>query len=786
MGNMKFCILTLKKMKTISKKLSELHSVENDQGASPDILMQLLDKNDATNRLLAKHPNASSELLERLSHSSDPATRKAVTSNPNTPTVVYIKLGQQFPKEFLTNPILDLLILENPDLLQEFSDNLLVQLVRKQECPEEFLIWASSHPSEKVQLAVAMNAKAPLMALSSLAMSKHKKVRGAIAQTQGLDPINDPEVAFRTAVEERLGSLELEEVQLAWANKDIGLPQWPFLPFPFRMETAKVDIWEIASNKRLPLEWLEKLSGINDPYIRIGVVQNPKVPIASIKAWQKNDVLIVRQAIAKDSKTPSDVLESLARDTEDLVRCLVAKNLNTEHLTLESLVHDKSTSVRSAVAKNDKLPIHIQEKLSKDSDYSVRVSVALNPNTSQAVLARLAEDKDINIVAHAAGNPNTERGVLESLAKATDALVRSYVGQNPKASKKILEELANDNEAAVRAAVANNPNTSATVLKALAASETVKVRKSVAENPNTDPLVLEILAKDADASVRVAVAINPRSSTTVLDGLAKDNAGAVRSSVAANANGKESTIGDLALDDEKKVAWCAINNPNIPKSFLLALSKHYKTKEVRLALAAHPRTPIEVLAKLAKDNDWEIRSSVAGNLSLTQPLLASMMCEGENEAVLSALLQNPSSSQELVAALAKIIIGGDPHSSAWYLAESVSASTSVKLALQGDDVLHFCGKNPNITVLSRRPTGVLFALCSDQKVEPSRIAKVAGSTDWLIRAAVARNTSTPPNMLKKLSVDTHPLVTALANQRLNREYAKSENRSSVAPLSSAN
>jgi len=773
-------------MTTTSKKSSVLFGVANDQGTSADVLMQLLDKSDAINRLLAKHTNASSELLEKLSHSSDSATRKAVTSNPNTPTVVYIKLGQQFPKEFLTNPVLDLLILENPNLLQEFSDNLLVQLVRKQECPEEFLIWASSHPSERVQLAVTMNSKAPPKALSSLGMSKHKRVKGAIAQTQGLNVINDPEVTFRTAVEERLGSLELEEVKVAWANKDIGLPQWPFLPFSFRMEMAKVDILGIASNHRIPLECLGKLSEINDPYIRIGVIKNRKTPIALIKKLQKDEALIVRQAIAKDSKTPVDVLESLARDFEDSVRSLVAKNLNTGQSILESLVNDKSTSVRSALAENANLPIHIQEKLSQNPDYSIRVSLALNPHTSQEVLARLAEDKDLNIVARVAGNPNTERGVLESLAKTTDVLVRSYIGQNPISSKSILKELANDNEVSVRVSVANNPNTSLTVLEEMAASETLWVKKSMAENPNTDPSLLEILAKDSDASVRFAVAINPRATTNVLERLAKDSFISVRSSVAANPNAKESTIEDLALDVEKKVAWCAINNPNIPKSFLLAFSKHYKTKEVRLSLAAHPRTPIEVLAKLAKDNDWEIRTKVAGNPSLTQPLLASMVCEGESEAVLSALLLNPSSSQKLVSALAEVIIGGDPRSSPWYLDECISASTSVKLALHGDDGLHFCGKNPNIVVLSRRPTGVLFALCSAQKVEATRITKVMGSTDWLIRAAVARNSCTPLNIVKKLSIDTHPLVSALAVKRLNTEYEKSENSSSIASLSSAN
>jgi len=51
--------------------------------AAPESLMALLNKDDATNRLLARHPRASAELLEKLSHSSDKATRSKVVLNPN-------------------------------------------------------------------------------------------------------------------------------------------------------------------------------------------------------------------------------------------------------------------------------------------------------------------------------------------------------------------------------------------------------------------------------------------------------------------------------------------------------------------------------------------------------------------------------------------------------------------------------------------------------------------------------------------------------------------------------
>ena len=102
-----------------------------DPQATPELLMAVLNKDDATNRLLAKHPRASAELLEKLSHSSDQATRRAVAGNPNTPPQIYVRLGQQFPKEFLANPMLDLLLMENPALIAEVPEALLIRLVKQ-------------------------------------------------------------------------------------------------------------------------------------------------------------------------------------------------------------------------------------------------------------------------------------------------------------------------------------------------------------------------------------------------------------------------------------------------------------------------------------------------------------------------------------------------------------------------------------------------------------------------------------------------------------------------------
>ena len=95
------------------------YSAARDPEASPEILLVILDKDHPTNRLLARHPRTSAELLEKLSHSGDKATRQAVASNPNATSQTCIRLGKQFPREPLANPSLDLLLMVNPDLLKQ-------------------------------------------------------------------------------------------------------------------------------------------------------------------------------------------------------------------------------------------------------------------------------------------------------------------------------------------------------------------------------------------------------------------------------------------------------------------------------------------------------------------------------------------------------------------------------------------------------------------------------------------------------------------------------------------
>lgn len=64
---------------------------------------------------LAASPDTSPEQLRELAAISSKSISFRVAANPNTPIDVLWKLGTKFPKQLLENPVLPLLLLENPN-----------------------------------------------------------------------------------------------------------------------------------------------------------------------------------------------------------------------------------------------------------------------------------------------------------------------------------------------------------------------------------------------------------------------------------------------------------------------------------------------------------------------------------------------------------------------------------------------------------------------------------------------------------------------------------------------
>ena len=127
------------------------------------------------NRSIALHGNASADVLRRLSVSNDRLTRRNVALNPQAPTDVLLKLAPTFAGEFFLNPVFDLLLMEDPKLLDGLPVGVMKNILKRPDCPESFLNWAARYGDKSHQLALVSRADLSRESLERIANGPHVK-----------------------------------------------------------------------------------------------------------------------------------------------------------------------------------------------------------------------------------------------------------------------------------------------------------------------------------------------------------------------------------------------------------------------------------------------------------------------------------------------------------------------------------------------------------------------------------------------------------------------------------
>lgn len=145
------------------------------------------------NRRIALHPNASSGLLQSLARSPDKMTRRNVALNPQTPKDVLLALAPTFAGEFFLNPVFDLLLMEEPNLLNNLPVGVMKNILKRPDCPESFLNWAAKYGDKSHQLAVVSRAKIATEILERIAKGPHAKpaeiAAGRLMSSDGKDDV---------------------------------------------------------------------------------------------------------------------------------------------------------------------------------------------------------------------------------------------------------------------------------------------------------------------------------------------------------------------------------------------------------------------------------------------------------------------------------------------------------------------------------------------------------------------------------------------------------------------
>jgi len=144
-----------------------------DKNCSESILHALLGAYPAVDRLIAKHPNANSDLLDILvgisdegmvevsNFSKDKIARKNVFLNPNLSNCSVMILGREFPEKFIKIPSLREILTDDPLLIYRLGAKPLFSILSSYECPQELLNWACKYGGPEEQLAVWTNSETP-------------------------------------------------------------------------------------------------------------------------------------------------------------------------------------------------------------------------------------------------------------------------------------------------------------------------------------------------------------------------------------------------------------------------------------------------------------------------------------------------------------------------------------------------------------------------------------------------------------------------------------------------
>lgn len=167
------------------------------------------------------------------------------------------------------------------------------------------------------------------------------------------------------------------------------------------------------------------------------------------------------------------------------------------------------------------------------------------------------------------------------------------VASDPRSSARMLDAIAhNTKDEYALYLVAKHPNTSAETLNALARVQEVYVHQGIAENFNCPENLLTQLEDYQDDSIvrerarrtrfirenptsALAVSLNPNSTASELDAVKDTPDGlddSVRNYVAHHPNTSPETLRYLA--DKTMGSWGTSSNPNTPKDVLLKLAKH--------------------------------------------------------------------------------------------------------------------------------------------------------------------------------------------------------------------
>ncbi len=414
------------------------------------------------NALVAAHPNAPEDLLERLAQEDDINVVCAVATNPTTPQRMLERLCAHGQSEVL------MAVGRNPRLSVAGSKKLI-----------------ASH-DQNLREVVAMHPNLSQELLEQLGKDTHWEVRRAVAQHPRCPTHLLERLSADSETDVALGAVLHHHANSACAVAALGVEM--------RLPEALLKIR--SHDPSLESGWLEFVARRGNDAAKHLMASHPNVSTTVLEWLATHTNWQVRLQVAHNPVAVETLLQQLVEDPDSDVREAVASHANTPLHALQQLALDSHTGVRRALLMRS--PPLLLDALAWDDDLELRTQANISQTTlelrgrlergealSDTEVARLEQVDTPWVLGLLASNASVQN--LEFFITHINYSIREAALQNPNISLADLERLVNDTESAVRFRVAIHAKTPHEVLIGLLRDDDLNVRRAALSNANLEP-----------------------------------------------------------------------------------------------------------------------------------------------------------------------------------------------------------------------------------------------------------------------------------------------------------
>lgn len=744
-------------------------------------------------------------LPERLRELARRGCAREVAANPNAPSDLLLKLAGRHFEAFSSNPILPLLLLEDPGFCLRIPANSLRRLLRRSHLPEIFLRALERHPHPEVRdnarwhvalpspvdpaaeladrlrgLPVRRGMLEPLLALQAIPLWLLEPLGGAA----------DPQL--RHLVLRRLKGDSQPDAQALWRLLERGglrppAPDTWTGPAP-DLTPAELDRlasggtaarYQAALHPVTPSVALRRLANDENLKVRLAAFVNPAMAAETLWAFASSTDERIREKIARNAATPPQLLDQLAHDKSVKVRRRVAGHRCVWDTTLARLAADADREVVTLVVRHPRCGVATLEVLSHSTEVQVRVAVAENRCTPLAVSERLAADSSASVRKALAEKGNVTRDILIALCcdaddgVSSDARFRRNLPLSvkrafyklPKSCPELAEVLRDWTPPPPRHPPAPPGPPSVCVPKRKYwqkhLTEEEWRRSHRAMKQNVPPEEMAELAADPEPKVRENVAWNSHSPEELLRQLAGDPVVGVRRKLAFNQGCPPDALARLADDTDFEVRRRVCWRSELPAAAILRLAVD-PDPEIQRRLAANPSAPASLHSEWAHSPDPEIRAGLARNPGALPELLRGLVAD-DSIKIRRAVAANPATPAAALEVLSsdnssevRASLGGNPNLPASLAAQLARDSESaVREAVAVHPALDL--EQARVLLVDSAPA-VRRAVAARRDLDSAIYRNLATNGTAGMAKVLAHNPAAPGDVLKMLSLHSEAEV----------------------------